>query len=822
MEINVGRKIDEIQVTISNRIIELFSAGLYSSPNKAFEELVCNSYDANADCVGVYVDPDLSNQNAFIWVCDNGDSMDQSELKLLWKVGVSNKRDLEAIGTKRLQIGRFGIGKLATYILTNNLTYICKKDNRYLLTKMDYSKITDDNANLVLDEIELSESEAKSLVEPYIKLNNKLLTPFELFGSKAKKSWTLSILTNLKPKATEIREGRLKWVLQTALPLSPGFNLSYNGTSIESSKIKIPILKTWIVGKEDDTASKIAGSTAYEEDKNYFLDLPNLKGIHGTFELYEDSLLEGKSSEVGRSHGIFLMIRERLINLDDPLLGMEAFSHGAFNKTRIIIYADQLDNNIASTREAIQESIPYFQLKDYIKKKFNNEVRKFYFDSENQKAKEDSLSYRLAQTPVTISKNPIITFVKKYFEGNILNPWLLKAPICEDNKQSEFIEQLDQKFDSNGIFQGEPSWEILSQYDPIAIYDVNSQILRINLMHPFIANYSDSIKSTLPFEFIATTEILTEAHMYEIGVSEDIISSIMKRRDKIFRELVFSDRLNAPLVAGLVKDALSDPAGLEEAVYKAFTSLGFETKKIGGNGKPDGKADAILGYSEADKCENYSLTYDAKSTGKTKIKANTGNLAGLKRHRLDYKSDFSVLIAIDYEGSDDPESAISKESTEEKVTVMKAKDLMRLLLYAVPKQIGLRKLKELFENCYTPTEVGKWIDDIEKLEVERGPLFEVIEIIYELQKTDSEPPEIATIRMKLNEKLGKNYSKASIIDYVYILKLLIPGFINVENEKVGIHSSPQNIKEAIEKATNSVPVQFQKYYVEALNIKTEQ
>ena len=37
------KKIDDIEVSISYKIIELFSAGLYSSPNKAFEELICKS-----------------------------------------------------------------------------------------------------------------------------------------------------------------------------------------------------------------------------------------------------------------------------------------------------------------------------------------------------------------------------------------------------------------------------------------------------------------------------------------------------------------------------------------------------------------------------------------------------------------------------------------------------------------------------------------------------------------------------------------------------------------------------------------------------------
>ncbi|MEE9389746.1 MAG: ATP-binding protein, partial [Candidatus Aminicenantaceae bacterium] len=72
---NVGKKIGSIPVSISYRIIELFSAGLYSSPNKAFEELVCNSYDAFSNKVAVYVPSNITRES-LLWVCDNGESMD--------------------------------------------------------------------------------------------------------------------------------------------------------------------------------------------------------------------------------------------------------------------------------------------------------------------------------------------------------------------------------------------------------------------------------------------------------------------------------------------------------------------------------------------------------------------------------------------------------------------------------------------------------------------------------------------------------------------------------------------------------------------------
>src|SRR5512137_3023335 len=115
-----GREISSIDVRISYRIIQLFSEGLYSSPNKAIEELVSNSFDAGANNVHVIVAPDLLAQDAAIVVIDDGVGMDEAGLKEHWLIGVSNKRDPSRSPPKgRAQIGKFGIGKLATYVLAN-------------------------------------------------------------------------------------------------------------------------------------------------------------------------------------------------------------------------------------------------------------------------------------------------------------------------------------------------------------------------------------------------------------------------------------------------------------------------------------------------------------------------------------------------------------------------------------------------------------------------------------------------------------------------------------------------------------------------------
>ena len=47
----IGRETEKIDVRLSYKIVELFSEGLYASPNKAIEELVANAFDAGAQNV---------------------------------------------------------------------------------------------------------------------------------------------------------------------------------------------------------------------------------------------------------------------------------------------------------------------------------------------------------------------------------------------------------------------------------------------------------------------------------------------------------------------------------------------------------------------------------------------------------------------------------------------------------------------------------------------------------------------------------------------------------------------------------------------------
>ena len=129
-----GNETEKIDVRLSYRIVSLFSEGLYASPNKAIEELVANSFDAGARRVAVFLPADFHEQGATIAVLDDGEGMDAGGLKQHWLIGKSLKRDLlTKLPLGRQQIGKFGIGKLATYVLANRLTHISKVGGEVLL-----------------------------------------------------------------------------------------------------------------------------------------------------------------------------------------------------------------------------------------------------------------------------------------------------------------------------------------------------------------------------------------------------------------------------------------------------------------------------------------------------------------------------------------------------------------------------------------------------------------------------------------------------------------------------------------------------------------
>ena len=489
-----GTVTGQIDVELSYRIIELFSGGLYSSPNKAFEELVTNSYDADASIVGVGIPTDIVNDD-FLWVLDNGSGMDSDGLSELWRIGESSKRTSKKQSKKNA--GRpFRNCKLATFILASRLTYVSKKSGEYRAVTMDYSKLNtmSNRAEEVrLEERTLTLKQAKLLVEQFVKNKGVDIAPFELFGAQAAESWTFSLMTMLKPRAQQIKAGRLQWVLSTALPLNPAFQLFFNGTELESSKVAAQVDKKWIFGKNDKVAEQGSNYEVWKEHGKTGVSLPNLPKVHGEMVLYKESLAKGKSEYLSRSHGIFLMVRNRLINLDQPLLpGMGPFAHGAFNRMRIVVHADELDDLITSTRESIKEAPAYTDLKQYLSRKFY-ELHRYWVKKREDKANLQDVSYKLSVASYSLTRAPLFHSARQIMAGTAKDAMLIEVPeFSVQTEIDEFISALKEDLESEkGIIHLYED-EYISPSLPMCRLDLLNRTVHLNMLHPYVIFNLDS------------------------------------------------------------------------------------------------------------------------------------------------------------------------------------------------------------------------------------------------------------------------------------------------------------------------------------------
>lgn len=255
---------------------------------------------------------------------------------------------------------------------------------------------------------------------------------------------------------------------------------------------------------------------------------------------------------------------------------------------------------------------------------------------------------------------------------------------------------------------------------------------------------------------------------------------------------------------------------MEDSVFKAFNSLGFETTPIGGNGKPDGLAVAYIGPMNS--ADNYCITYDAKSTAKDKIKAVTAHVSGVFRHRTDYNANYACVVAVDFEGAEDDDSAVNKEAKQNSINLIRVRDLARLVLLSSPKQVGLNDLKDFFEKCHTVQETSTWIDNLQSKKVNIGPVRELLEGAYKMNKEDSEPASLKALRYAVPEL--KNYQVDELKTLVQSIERLVPNYVHLTEDIISMNTTPEKIMETLNKAyTSDVPPEFMQLYLDAFGQK---
>lgn len=830
-----GYTADQIDVKISHRIIQLFSEGLYSSPNKAVEELVSNSFDAGAENVHIILSPDLRDPDATIVIIDDGEGMDADELKQHWVIGES-KRRTSSDSRRRKPIGKFGIGKLSTYVLASELTHISKSSGTYYVATMDYSKLTASKKEVsegVFNEQTiniplriLTRDEARTILQPWLTGTKPGYQALTLFGDTEPESWTVAIMSGLKDMGKRISIGRLKWVLRTAMPQRPDFRLFLDGDPITPPEVDKPLVKL-IIGKDIIQMPKpcpdgliAREDTGEPEDSihRYGVYHDRLLGrITGYIEIFKEELDSGKE-KFGQSNGFFVYVHERQVNVDDLGFGIERnlLRHGTFSRFRMVVHIDSLDDALRSSRESFQQGELYKEAQNFLRACFNI-ARNRLVEHDRSQSPASLISTRISSAPGSLTRKPLLSLAQLVAE-NKATPFYLRFPSgLSKEVQDEFLKTLKQRAEeTEGLLR---STEIvaLDSKDGMAAFDIQEGKLLINSSHPFVAAFQEfftNSQKSLPFEILVMTEILMEANLYHIGLDESVIRDSLARRDEMLRQFVRSSaRRTAGMIALALMDAHDDENKLEEEMRAAFEAMGFANViRIGGKGKPDGTAEAHLSAKEDGTLQRYKVGLEAKS-GQT-VSAHRLNVSGIARHMEDFGCDHHLVIGNDFATSTGEDSASvreinsHKEKTGKSITLMHIDDLARLIRIASAKRIGgLKRLRDLFQTCVTPEESKQWVDRIAAERPENWPYREILETIWErAEKRPDTAVEYSAVMTALEYRNPPvNISKKDLMECCKSMQVMARGVVFARENTVEIDRRPDLILEDIKAAVEQYP-----------------
>ncbi|MDQ3564729.1 MAG: ATP-binding protein [Pseudomonadota bacterium] len=841
---SIGSATNTIDVRLSYRIIELFSEGLYASSNKAVEELVANSFDAGAQRAQVLLSPNLHEQSATIVVIDDGEGMDVPGLKQHWLIGISNKRRLSALPQNRQQIGKFGIGKLATYVLANRLTHLSKRGGRYHSTSMDFNAI-DKRVDKEIEPKrpvrmalrELTEQEAKQAVKSWTDTPAFKASGMKLFGTGVPPSWTVAVMSTLKPKVHEIKPGILEWVLRTALSLRPDFGIWLNGTKLVPSKQGKGLLRTWILGKDMIQLPKPSpkGVSASEDsnvpmssEHRHGIDVPGLGRITGYTEAYKD-LLTGKSDELGRSYGFFVYVYGRLVNVVDGHFGIspDELRHGTFGRFRLVVHIDALDQELRSNREAISEGPLLATAQDVLRAIFNA-VRPTLEKHDEGEEPGAKLGRHLAASPGSLSRRPILDLARAVVEGRAKSRFLIVPEHKSSAERNAFLTSLEQRTtDGEEFVTGLTIDYNGSPEDGIARYDTATGVLRINAWHPFVATFHDEFASKgvgQPLELFAMAEVLAESHLHTIGVKSDHIEGFLSLRDQLLRTLASgSGRQSAFALSLALRNARNNPDALEDRLCAAFRSLGFEVTPIGGKGKPDGVATALLSADGDGTPRQYAVSLEAKSKEKDhgKVAAGTVKVSAIVRQREDYRCQHALVVGRAFPTSKGDASALAKEIDDDRkktnaigepktITLITIDDLATLVRLRPVKQIGLLKLRKLFQQCKLPKDSANWVASVKAKAVKKPPYKRIVTTIEGLQKKFKRASvKYAALRVELSHLSPaiEYETDDELIDLCKAMAQMAPGAMFATSASVELDQSAENVIAAIDATTKDYPAE---------------
>lgn len=832
-----GKEVEEITVQIGPQFLELFSEHMYSSPNKAFEELVSNSWDAGATVVHIGLPANLDDASTAVWVLDNGVSMDVDGFRALWAVATSHKLPVDPV-TKRPQIGKFGIGKLATYLLAHQLTYICKaQDGITRAITMDYRTI--DSASpgqLHIDPIplkvrELSDEELHQVLSPLADgatiLNllgrgvprpaqdpdyeDEFRSP-EPALSAPTGTWTLAVLTSLKPAGKAMIPGTIKWILRTALPLGESIVIVFNGERLPSSKLGKEVMDEWIIapglGLSSVTLRDDQDRQVHEgNDPAPHVSIEGIDGIiTGQVRLFKERISGGKSENVASSNGFFVNILGRVINWDDPYFGLENLNHSAWAKFRATVRADGLNDYLSVNREGVQDTPEVEAFRAFLLGLFNK--ARVAYNAATKAAwphAGDVLTERWGTVPLA----PL----RRVVASGLREPDSIPGFVDVSGVQN--LETLREEWDAAtkdkpGEFINEVVLEDLGPDQPMVVYQLKDRRIVVNKEHPFSREHGETHEQQLVLRDAALAEILTDAFMADVGIDQSMVEEVREFRDEVLRLVARVRRRSGAQIAEMLLAASSHAKAFETILGDALEYLGFDVERKGDPGEPEGIATAPVPAGKTDQHVSYRFTYDAKSSGKGKSKTGNIKTGTLEKHRRKYNADHILVVAPGFEKGG-LEAECQPSADRPGITPMRARELGELLLLsAALGPLDLIELREMF-SLHNPDEIGDWLKDL-RARLEKVPRLGLGALLRAIHSVGYDSPDALTtsvlareIRQHSDSEFPTRHDVAKVVRG---LTILIPNVVRLSGDRILLAASADGLRDALRSQLAEIPSQY--------------
>jgi hypothetical protein len=709
MPLTAGNEIDAVEVEIDYAIISHFSRHLYSSPNKAIEELVSNGFDAFAEKVFVYIPGDYVTDKVIVW--DDGTSMDVDQLKRLWWIARSPKDDgaqrIQTVdGKTRAMIGKFGIGKLACYAIGNRVTHLCKRDGRFLSVTVDYDEVPklDDSTGAPKKYRtpirELSADEAKATINEAFN-GSKEPKAMELFE---KNSWTIAFIDSFRPTPVRLTPGRLRWVISNGMPLRPDFEVSLADEQItakaagqaamtwdmSSGEVQAAITSAWNDGIADKSVEGEPEFTTNDEGVAV-VRLTALGDVSTTIRLFAESLKVSSEEEVdaNRAYGFFVMVRGRLLNPDDPLVFLHPPSFGTFYRSQYIINADGLDEILLADREHLVAEAPECRELSLLQRALYLASRNAIEDLDETREMEQRSESLLPTGSRDQYRAPLTTLLKR--DGLSPTGTLLNQPKIERAN--------------------------LSSDQPLAIISEDQSSFQVNSSHPFVKALDATVGTgkkareiLRTLDVLAVSERLLEGYLYDIGLPDAQVSQIVTWRDGLLRTMGIRLRENPEELERAVRDtSFTGGKDFENAIADVFRAMGFVANRDGAPGKKDILAVAPIGRT------TYSFSVEAKGCNEA-LASDDADVANAAAHRDEVGADFAVIVAREFQGfqkgGDEPQIIKDCAAASGDVAIMTVDTLIDL--YRVTKKLSLPldALPEVIRMLEAPTKKVERIGQI--------------------------------------------------------------------------------------------------------------